>query len=121
MLALQESADLDLDNLWQALNLAQEQTAGDMDELVLSFDIGGGNLRIVEDERYELLADCLHWFKAAKTFGSLIDVPADMLEPLLQLMEQLLELADIGDTRQKPAAKTTVAVCASGGVAGSAV
>ena len=71
-----KSADLNLDNLWQALNLAQEQTAGDMDELVLSFDIGGGNLRIVEDERYELLADCLHWFKDAKTFGSLIDVPA---------------------------------------------
>ena len=42
-----------------------------------------------------------------------------MLEPLLQLLEQLLELTDIGDTRQKPAAKPTVAVCASGRVAGS--
>ena len=71
------------------------------------FDEAGSSVA-EQDENYQLLSDILQRFEQAKTFGSLIDVPAEKAAPLKTLLDQLVELAESGDTVQKPAAKVLV-------------
>lgn len=104
VLALQESRHLDLASLWQALNLTQDWQRGQSQGL---FDSEQSSLAAAQaDNRYQLLKSTLARFTQAKTFGSLIEVPAEDAQPLGELLEQLRQLAVEGDSMQKPAAAT---------------
>jgi type II restriction/modification system DNA methylase subunit YeeA len=104
VLALQESRHLDLDALWRALNLTSDWQRGQSQGL---FDSEQGSLAAAQaDNRYQLLRASLARFTQAKTFGSLIEVPAEDAQPLGELLKQLRQLAGEGDSMQKPAAQT---------------
>lgn len=104
VLALQESRHLDLDALWRALNLTSDWQRGQSQGL---FDSEQGSLAAAQaDNRYQLLRATLARFTQAKTFGSLIEVPAEDAQPLGELFKQLRQLAGEGDSMQKPAAQT---------------
>ena len=103
VLALQESRHLDLAGLWQALNLTSDWQRGQSQGL---FESEQSNLAAAQaDNRYQLLRSTLQRFIQAKTFGSLIEVPAEDAAPLAELLAQLRELASTGDSMQKPAAE----------------
>lgn len=103
VLALQESRHLDLDALWRALNLTSDWQRGQSQGL---FDSEQGSLAAAQaDNRYQLLRATLARFTQAKTFGSLIEVPAEDAQPLGELFKQLRQLAGEGDSMQKPAAR----------------
>ncbi|AEJ06063.1 hypothetical protein PSTAB_2782 [Stutzerimonas stutzeri] len=104
VLALQESRHLDLDALWRALNLTSDWQRGQSQNL---FDSEQSNLAAAQaDNRYQLLRSTLGRFTQAKTFGSLIDVPAEDAQPLGELLQKLRQLAGEGDSMQRPAAQT---------------
>jgi type II restriction/modification system DNA methylase subunit YeeA len=103
VLALQESRHLDLSALWHALNLTSDWQRGQSQGL---FDSEQSNLAAAQaDNRYQLLRSTLQRFTQAKTFGSLIEVPAEDAAPLAELLAQLRELTSAGDSMQKPAAE----------------
>ncbi|MCV3973751.1 BREX-1 system adenine-specific DNA-methyltransferase PglX [Pseudomonas aeruginosa] len=103
VLALQESRHLDLVSLWQALNLTSDWQRGQSQGL---FESEQSNLAAAQaDNRYQLLRSTLQRFTQAKTFGSLIEVPAEDAAPLAELLAQLRELTSAGDSMQKPAAE----------------
>lgn len=103
VLALQESRHLDVAALWRALNLTSDWQRGQSEGL---FDTEQGDLSAATaDNRFQLLKTTLARFAQAKTFGSLIDVPAEDAAPLADLAQQLRELAKDGDSMQKPAAQ----------------
>lgn len=103
VLALQESRHLDLDVLWCALNLTSDWQRGQSQGL---FDSEQGSLAAAQaDNRYQLLRATLARFTHAKTFGSLIEVPAEDAQPLGELLQELRQLAGEGDSMQKPAAQ----------------
>jgi type II restriction/modification system DNA methylase subunit YeeA len=108
VLSLQESNHIDLPTLWKALNLSgswQSCTSqglfADEDQDLSSFNA---------DNRYQLLKRTLARFTQAKTFGSLIDVPAEEYEQLKELLSTLFELQESGDSMQKPAAKQLIEI-----------
>ena len=101
VLALEETTHLDLPGLWQALNLTGSLNQGSSDDLFAAPDAALAK----DDPRYVLLERTLARFVKAKTFGSLIDVPEQDAEPLKALLLDLEELADKGDSMQKPAAE----------------
>lgn len=104
VLALQESRHLDLGSLWQALNLTSDWQRGQSQSM---FDSEQSNLAAAyADNRFQLLKTTLARFTSAKTFGSLIEVPASDAQPLSELLQTLLELGSTGDVMQKPAAQT---------------
>ena len=106
VLALQEGNHINLPAVWRELNLsggwdtdaAQDMFADETQDLS-SFEA---------DNRYQLLQRTLDRFSQAKTFGSLIEVPADEYDGLKEMYETLSELADSGDSYQKPAAKQLI-------------
>ncbi|OXL24652.1 BREX-1 system adenine-specific DNA-methyltransferase PglX [Psychrobacter sp. DAB_AL32B] len=106
VLALQEGNHINLPAQWRALNLsggwdtgaAQDMFADDAHDLS-SFEA---------DNRYQLLQHTLARFTQAKTFGSLIDVPAGEYDGLKEMHETLSELAESGDSFQRPAAKQLI-------------
>jgi hypothetical protein len=103
VLALQESRHLDIGALWRALNLTSDWQRGQSQGL---FDSEQGNLAAAHaDNRYQLLKSTLQRFIEAKTFGSLIEVPAEDAVSLAELLAQLRELTSAGDSMQKPAAE----------------
>lgn len=103
VLALHESRHLDLGALWRALNLTSDWQRGQSQGL---FDSEQSNLAAAQaDNRYQLLRNTLQRFTQAKTFGSLIEVPAEDAAPLAELLAQLRELTSAGDSMQKPAAE----------------
>lgn len=103
VLALQESRHIDLAGLWQALNLTSDWQRGQSQGL---FESEQSNLAAAQaDNRYQLLRSTLQRFIQAKTFGSLIEVPAEDAAPLAELLAQLRELTSAGDSMQKPAAE----------------
>jgi hypothetical protein len=104
VLSLQESRHLDIDKLWQQLNLSGDWHRGTSNNLFDSAQTTLGSA--TADTRYQLLKRTLSAFVDAKTFGSLIEVPAEDCEPLQQLMGELQTLATTGDSMQKPAAAT---------------
>lgn len=103
VLPLQESSHLDLSSLWKALNLTSDWQLGQSHSL---FDSDQADLSAAHaDNRYLLLKTTLARFTQAKTFGSLIEVPAEDAEPLGELLEQLRQLVREGDVMQKTAAQ----------------
>lgn len=102
--SLQESTHLNLNELWQALNLSGDWQRGQSQNL---FDHDQADLSSASaDNRYQLLQRTLQAFTQAKTFGSLISIAASDAEPLEELQQQLQQLAGNGDVMQKPAAQT---------------
>ena len=106
VLSLQEASHVDLAKLWQALNLSSDWQRGQSQSLFDSeqTDLGADSA----DNRYQLLKTTLARFTQAKTFGSLIEVPAEDAEPLAGLLEQLRQMAREGDVMQKPAAEQLI-------------
>ena len=106
VLSLQESSHLDFASLWKSLNLTSDWQRGQSQNL---FDSEQADLSSAQaDNRYQLLKNTLARFTLAKTFGSLIEVPAEDAEPLGELLEQLRQLAKEGDLMQKPAAQQLI-------------
>ncbi|MDG2965977.1 BREX-1 system adenine-specific DNA-methyltransferase PglX [Pseudomonas extremaustralis] len=106
VLSLQESRHLDFAGLWKALNLTSDWQHGQSQSL---FDSEQSDLSTAQaDNRYQLLKTTLEHFTQAKTFGSLIEIPAENAEPLGELLEQLRKLAKHGDVMQKPAAEQLI-------------
>lgn len=103
ILALQETNHLNLDTLWQALNLNKDWNTGA--SMGLFTDEQQDLSSAQADQRYQLLADCLQRFAQAKTFGSLIEVPAEQYQALHELYQTMQQLAINGDNMQKPAAE----------------
>jgi len=106
VLSLQESSHTDFTGLWKALNLASDWQLGQSQALFEreQADLSSNSA----DNRCQLLKTTLARFTQAKTFGSLIEVPAEDVEPLAELLEQLRQLASDGDVMQKPAAQQLI-------------
>ncbi|MFD1134011.1 BREX-1 system adenine-specific DNA-methyltransferase PglX [Psychrobacter sanguinis] len=107
VLSLQETGHLDLPKLWQDLNLSGEFASGQVQ------DMFGGDLDLSSfeaDNRYQLLQRNIERFKQAKTFGSLIEVPAKEHEALKELYESLRKLAEQGDSIQRAAVSEIIDV-----------
>ena len=106
VLSLQESSHLDFASLWKALNLTSDWQCGQSQSLFESEQTDLSDAQA--DNRYHLLKSTLARFTQAKTFGSLIEVPTESVEPLAELLEQLRQLAREGDLMQKPAAEQLI-------------
>lgn len=107
VLSLQETGYLDLPKLWQDLNLSGDWTSG------ATQDMFGGDLDLSSfeaDNRYQLLQRNIERFEMAKTFGSLIEVPAAEYEALKELHDIMLELSGSGDSIQRAAASQIIDV-----------
>jgi type II restriction/modification system DNA methylase subunit YeeA len=104
VLALQSSKDLDVPYLWRRLDVNNVLSLGTNESL---FDDDQSHLvDVLNDADFKTLQSVIDLFEHAKTFGSLIQVPADQADFLKDLNKQLQTLIDIGNTFQKPAAKT---------------
>lgn len=100
--ALQETRDLDITKLWQALNLNADWHKGEIQDLFAEKSAGLDS----NDARLRLLQDLAKRFEQAKTFGSLIDVPAEHASELTELVADLMRLQTEGDAMQQNAAHT---------------
>ena len=106
VLALQEGNHINLPAQWRALNLSGAWDTGAPQDM---FADDAHDLSSFEaDNRYQLLQRTLARFTQAKTFGSLIEVPADEYDGLKEIHETLIELAESGDSFQRPAAKQLI-------------
>ena len=107
VLSLQETEHLDLPKLWQDLNLSGDWTSG------ATQDMFGGDLDLSSfeaDNRYQLLQRNIERFEMAKTFGSLIEVPAAEHGSLKELHDTVLELSESGDSIQRASASQVIDV-----------
>ena len=100
--ALQETRDLDITKLWQALNLNADWHKGEIQDLFAASPAGLDS----NDARLKLLQDVAERFLQAKTFGSLIDVSAEQASELTELAADLMRLQNEGDAMQRDAAYT---------------
>jgi type II restriction/modification system DNA methylase subunit YeeA len=104
VLALQSSKDLDLPYLWRRLDVNNVLSLGANESL---FDDDQSHLvDVLNDADFKTLQSVIDLFEHAKTFGSLIQVPADKAGFLKDLKKQLQTLIEQGNSFQKPAAKT---------------
>ena len=104
--ALQETKHLNIDKLWQALNLTGDWQQGTSQGL---FEDNQQSLSSANvDGRYKLLKETLAHFNDAKTFGSLIEVADDQAQALADLLAELQRLTTEGDAIQRSAASTLV-------------
>ena len=101
VLSLQESTNLDIQQLWRELDLNNDQEIGQGQDLFADQEAELD----VEDAQFKLLQQIKQWFLQAKTLGSLIDVPADNSQQLRALKDKLVKLQESGNTAQKPAAE----------------
>jgi len=102
VLAIQSTKDLDIEKLWQQLDLNKQGKIGTTSSL---FEDTQTDLAdVIDDIQYHTLKNILALFEQAETLGSLIQVPADLAAPLKTLAKQLQQLAEHGDTFQKPTA-----------------
>ncbi|WP_323956918.1 BREX-1 system adenine-specific DNA-methyltransferase PglX [Aeromonas caviae] len=99
--ALQESRQLNIPKLWQALNLNADWDRGQVQDMFASTPA----TLAANDPRLALLNDLHRRFLDAKTLGSLIEVPAEQAQPIDELCSALQTLSISGDAMQKPAAK----------------
>jgi len=103
VVSLKESQQLNVDKLWRALNLNADSKTGSSQGL---FDDEQSDLSSdTADNRYTLLKETLTRFNEAKTFGSLIEVPAEDEKALAELLNDIERLEKAGDTMQRDAAK----------------
>lgn len=106
VLALQEGNHINLPAVWRELNLSGGWDNGTSQDM---FADETQDLSSFEaDNRYQLLQRTLVRFSQAKTFGSLIEVPADEYDDLKEMHETLVELAESGDSFQRPASKQLI-------------
>ena len=112
--AMQSSEGLDLPALWRGLNLDGAWQHGTGADLFDNQQVQLGEASA--DSRYQLLLDLVGLFREAKTFGSLIDVPADWLDGLLGLQATLLGLVESGDDMQRVAAGRLLPLVLQAGV-----
>ena len=106
ILALQEGNHINLPAVWRELNLSGGWDNGTSQDM---FSDETQDLSSFEaDNRYQLLQRTLARFSQAKTFGSLIEVPTDEYDDLKEMHETLVELAESGDSFQRPAAKQLI-------------
>jgi len=102
VLAIQSTKDLDIEKLWQQLDLNKQSKLGTTSSL---FEDAQTDLAdVIDDSQYHTLKNTLALFEQAETLGSLIQVPANLAAQLKSLAEQLQQLAEHGDTFQKPTA-----------------
>ncbi len=108
VLSLQESNALEygekaFKKQWQALNLSGDWQTGASEGLFTDSqqDLGDASA----DQRFQLLQTQLMRFVDAKTFGSLIEVPANELDDLKEMFATLTDMAENGDSMQRPTAK----------------
>lgn len=99
--ALQESRHLDIPKRWQALNLNADWDRGQVQDM---FATAPATLA-ANDPRLHLLSDLHRRFLAAKTLGSLIEVPAEQAQAIDDLYATLQTLSISGDAMQKTAAE----------------
>ncbi|MGI1944766.1 BREX-1 system adenine-specific DNA-methyltransferase PglX [Shewanella glacialipiscicola] len=99
--SLQESHQLNIPKLWQALNLNADSDRGQVQD----FFAPAPTTLVTNDVRLNLLQDLQQRFSDAKTLGSLIEVPADKAPAIAELLTALKGLSERGDAMQKPAAK----------------
>ncbi len=104
--SLQESEGIDLPRQWKGLNLSGSQQSETSLDLFVDEeqDLSSFNA----DNRYQLLKRTLTRFTQAKTFGSLIEVPAEEYEELKELYVRLSELVKFGDLMEMSAAKVVL-------------
>ena len=102
IIALQDSLELDADQIWQDLNLNQAWQKGS------HVDLFGNDQKDLSspdnDARYALIQELVEKFKEAKTFGSLICMDSQE-QGFVDLQNTLEDLVVDGDTLQKAAAK----------------
>ncbi|MFM4704120.1 BREX-1 system adenine-specific DNA-methyltransferase PglX [Aeromonas bivalvium] len=110
--ALQESRHLNIPKLWQALNLNADWDRGQVQDM---FAVAPATLA-ANDPRLSLLNDLHRRFLAAKTLGSLIEVPAEQVQAIDDLYATLQTLSISGDAMQKPAAKALLPLLAQAAV-----
>lgn len=110
--ALQESRHLNIPKLWQALNLNADSDRGQVQDM---FAVAPATLA-ANDPRLSLLNDLHRSFLAAKTLGSLIEVPAEQVQAIDDLYATLQTLSISGDAMQKPAAKELLPLLAQAAV-----
>ncbi|WP_019570751.1 BREX-1 system adenine-specific DNA-methyltransferase PglX [Thioalkalivibrio sp. ALE11] len=101
VMALQSTRHLDAGSLWRDLNLTGDWHRGQSQSL---FESEQKELSS-NDSTYKAIVDLIERFQDAKTLGSLIDVPNSFETQLKSMLEEISELADIGDTMQKTAVK----------------
>ena len=102
IIALQDSQDLDADQIWQDLNLNQAWQKGSHVDL---FGNDQNDLSSPEnDARYTLIQELVEKFKEATTFGSLISMDSSE-QDFADLLNTIENLVADGDTLQKAAAK----------------
>lgn len=106
VLSLQETNHLDLKSIWQALNMSGDWQRGSSQNLFESEQADLSSAKA--DNRYQLLQRTLECFSQAKTFGSLIEVPAEEEAPLKELLDELELLFKDGDSMQKPTAEQLI-------------
>lgn len=103
VVSLKESQHLNVDKLWRALNLNADWKAGSSQGL---FEDEQSDLSSdTADNRYILLKETLTRFNEAKTFGSLIEVPAEDEKALAELLSDIEHLEKAGDAMQRDAVK----------------
>ena len=114
VLAMQSSEGMDLAALWRGLNLDGAWQHGTGADLFDNQQVQLGDASA--DSRYQLLLELVGLFREAKTFGSLIDVPAEWLDGLLALRDTLLGLVETGDGMQRAAAGVLLPLVEQAGV-----
>jgi type II restriction/modification system DNA methylase subunit YeeA len=101
-LAVKESTELNISELWKNLDLDNKQSAGNKTDLFTMTN----ETDVIDVPEYKLLKQCKTWFLQADTLGSLIDIPHEHYSALNGLYNQLIELSESGNRVQIKAAKS---------------
>lgn len=96
--ALQESRHLNIQKLWQALNLNADAQHGQTQDLLTV-------AQATDDPRLTLLKDLHQRFLNAKTLGSLISISTEQASAIEELYSTIQELSKNGDNMQRPESK----------------
>ena len=96
--SLQESRHLNIQKLWQALNLNADAQHGQTQDLLTV-------AQATDDPRLTLLKDLHQRFLNAKTLGSLISISTEQASAIEELYTTILELTKNGDNMQRPESK----------------
>lgn len=96
--SLQESRHLNIQKLWQALNLNADAPHGQTQDLLTV-------AQATDDPRLTLLKDLHQRFLNAKTLGSLISISTEQASAIEELYTTIQKLSKNGDNMQRPESK----------------
>lgn len=96
--SLQESRQLNIQKIWQALNLNADAQHGQTQDLLTI-------AQTTDTTRLTLLKDLHQRFLNAKTLGSLISIPTEQASAIEKLYTTIQELSKNGDNMQRPESK----------------